>query len=267
MEQAVLHDGLQNEVGHLYAAQIGVDVVFALQLRVTVAHQLHVGLQQLQLVVQRDHGPVHLHAEPEEIHQAHEQSGHRFVAVQLGLDADGVQGVVEKVGVDLAFQVEHGHLLLRQLCPENIRVFQRQIEGQRHQCDTHAADKPGVVQTLQNTNNKFNGQRDPDNGLFLLVDLTPIDGQQSGAQQQIEGDAPIGHQHVGAGGIVPRWGHCVGDRQQKIAQLRHGQKDSGRPVQPPGLSGLLLHQNGDILIKQIDHQHHAAQKQSVNSIV
>ena len=159
VQEAVLHNGLQNEVGHLYAAQIGVDVVFALQLRVTVAHQLHVGLQQLQFVIQCHHLAVHLDTEPEEVHQTHEKVRHLFVSVQLGLDADGIQRVIQEMGVDLTFQVQHGHLLLRQLRPENIGIFQRQIEGQRHQSNAHAADEPGVVQPLHGADCDLNEQR------------------------------------------------------------------------------------------------------------
>ena len=146
-------------------------------------------------------------------------------------------------------------------------VFQRQIERQRHQRNAHAADEPGVVQSLQNADDEFDGEGNADDELLLPVDPPPMDGQQPCAQQQIECDAPVGHQHVRPGGIVALRSHCVGDRQQEIAQLRRRQKDSGQPVQPPGLAGLLFHQNGDVLVKQIDHQHHTAQKQPVNGIV
>ncbi len=113
VEQAVFHDGLQNEVGDLSAPQVRVNVIFTAKLRIAAAHQLHIGLQQLQLVIQRHHLPVHLHAEPEEIHQPHEEVRHLFIPVQLGLDADGIQRIVQKMGIHLAFQVQHGHLLLR----------------------------------------------------------------------------------------------------------------------------------------------------------
>ena len=107
MEQAVFHNGLQDEIRHLCAPQFRVDVIFAAKFRITAAHQLHVGFQQLHLVVQRDHGSVHLDAEPEEIHQPHEQACHRFIPVQMCLNADGIQRVVKKMGVDLTFQVQH----------------------------------------------------------------------------------------------------------------------------------------------------------------
>ena len=148
VEQAVFHDGLQNEVGDLSAPQVRVNVIFTAKLRIAAAHQLHIGLQQLQLVIQRHHLPVHLHAEPEEIHQPHEEVRHLFIPVQLGLDADGIQRIVQKMGIHLAFQVQHGHLLLRQLRPEDVRAFQRQVKRQRHQGDAHAADEPGVAQPL-----------------------------------------------------------------------------------------------------------------------
>ena len=102
---------------------------------------------------------------------------------------------------------------------------------------------------------------------LFCVDLPPVGRQQPGAQQQIERHAAVGHQHVRSGGVVALRGDRVGDGQQEITKLRRRQKDPRQSVQPPGLPGFLLHQNGDILIEQVDHQHHAAQKQPVNSVV
>ena len=148
MQQTVFHDGLQDEIRHLCAAQLRVDVIVALQLRIADTHQLQICLQQLQFVVQCDHRPVDLDAQPEEIDQLHQQIGHGLVAVQLGLDADGVECIIEEVRVDLTFEIEHRELLLRQLAAQDVRVFQRQIERQRHQRQAHAADEPCVVQPL-----------------------------------------------------------------------------------------------------------------------
>ena len=171
------------------------------------------------------------------------------------------------MGVDLTFQVQHGHLLLRQLRAQRLRVFQGQVEGQSHQGAAHTADEPGVMQPLQSADDKFNGKRDPDDGFFLLVDLPPVDSQKPGAEQEIKGHSSIRDQHIRPGGIVSLRCHRVGNRQQEIAQLRHSQKEPGRAVQPPGFSRFLLHQYGDILIKQINDQYHAAQEQPVNGVV
>ena len=99
------------------------------------------------------------------------------------------------------------------------------------------------------------------------MDGPPAAHQQPGAQQQIEGHGGIGNVHIRPGGIVPLGRDGVGDGQQEIAQQGQDQKGPGRQVQPAGLSRLLLDQNGDVLIKQIDHRRQAAQKQPVQHAV
>ena len=163
--------------------------------------------------------------------------------------------------------LQHRHLLLRQFGPENVWIFKSQKERQRHQHNAHSADEPGMVQPLQDADSNLNEQRQADGKLLFPGNLFPVYRQTSGAQQQIKGNGPIGDQHVYSGGIVPLRRHRVGNRQQKIPQFRHRQKSLGNPIQVAGSPGLLLHQNSNILIKQINHQHHAAQKQPVHSII
>ena len=267
VKQSVFHNRLQDEVGHLRVSQFGVDVILAAQLRIAVAHQLHVRLQQLHLVVQCHHGPVHLHADAEEIHQTHQQIRHLLVPIQLGLDADGVQRIIEEVWVDLTFQVQHGQLLLHQLRTQYLGIFQREVEGQRHQRDAHAGDEPGVVQSLQYAHHHLNEQGHAHGLSFLSVDFLPVCQKQPGAQQQVKRHRTVGHHHVRAGGIVALRCHGVGKRQQKIAQHRHRQEDPGRQIQLPGLPRFLLHQNSDILIEQVNDHHHGAQEQPVQDTV
>ena len=57
------------------------------------------------------------------------------------------------------------------------------------------------------------------------------------------------------------------DRQQHRAKLRRRQINLCGQVQPSGFSGLLLHQNGDVLIEQVDDQHHGADKEPVQQVV
>ena len=51
------------------------------------------------------------------------------------------------------------------------------------------------------------------------------------------------------------------------AKLRRREIYLRREVEPARLSGLLLYEHGDVLIKKIDHQHHAAEKQPVKNAV
>ena len=63
--------------------------------------------------------------------------------------------MIEEMGIDLAFQVQHGQLLFCKLCADNVRVLQGQVKSQGHQRDPHSADQPGVVQPLEHTDHQF----------------------------------------------------------------------------------------------------------------
>ena len=267
MEKAVLHDGLQDEVRHPGPAKLRIDVILALQLRIAAAHEIHVGLQQLQLVVQGHHGAVYLHAEAEEVHKAHEQIRRLAVAVQLGLDADGVQGVVEEVGVHLAFEVEHGHLLLHQLRAEDVRILQRQVEGEGHEGDARAADEPGGVEALQRADTELNEHRRADGAALPAVQLAPVLPEEQNAEEKVEAHAHIADVGVDAVGVVALGRHGVVDGEEQRPQLRQDQEGPGGPVQPPGLAAGLRHQDGDVLVEEVDHQHHGADEEAVQGVV
>ena len=267
VEKAVLHDGLQDEVRHPGPAKLRIDVILALQLRIAAAHEIHVGLQQLQLVVQGHHGAVYLHAEAEEVHKAHEQIRRLAVAVQLGLDADGVQGVVEEVGVHLAFEVEHGHLLLHQLRAEDVRILQRQVEGEGHEGDARAADEPGGVEALQRADTELNEHRRADGAALPAVQLAPVLPEEQNAEEKVEAHAHIADVGVDAVGVVALGRHGVVDGEEQRPQLRQDQEGPGGPVQPPGLAAGLRHQDGDVLVEEVDHQHHGADEEAVQGVV
>ena len=171
------------------------------------------------------------------------------------------------MGIDLTFQIEHGHFLLRQLGPENIRVFQCQIEGQGHQGDSDAADKPGVLIPLQRGDGELNQQSGTNDGFFLFVNALPVFQHQAGTQHQIEGHSRIAHEHIGAGGVIANGGLGVLHGQQQTAQNASHQKEPAGQIQPAGFSGLLSHKDGDILIEEENHQHHTADKQTVHDAV
>ena len=172
------------------------------------------------------------------------------------------------MGVDLAFQVQHGHFLLHQLPPEDFRVLQRQVEGQSHQGHAHAADKPGGVEGLQQAHQNLNGQGAADGDPLPGVELLPAAKQNPGAHQQVEGHRPIAaHHHMDAVGVVSLGRDGIVNREQGCPQLRHSQKDHRRPFKGSALPCLLLHQNGDVLVEQIHHQHHTADEDPVQPIV
>ena len=218
MKQAVFHNGLQDEVGHQGFGQVGIDVVFHLQLGIPTAHQLHVGFQQLLLLVQGHHLLVDLHAEPEEIHQPHQKIGNLLIPAELGTDADGIQRIIKKMGIDLAFQVQHGHPLLCQFASQNGGVFQRQVEGHGHQGQAHAADEPGGIDGLQNRHPQLNGQRKSNDPPFLGVQILPVSQQRYHAENQIVDHAQVTHNNMDSVGVVPLRRLGVVDRQQQITR-------------------------------------------------
>ena len=267
MEQAVLHNGLQNEVRHQHLRQVGVNVVLHPQLGIPAAHQLHVGFQQLQFFIQRHQLLICFHAEAEEIHQPHQKAGNLFVTAELSTDADGIQSIIEKMGVDLAFQVQHGHFLLRQFAAQNGGILQRQIEGHGHEGQSHAADEPGGVDGLQNRHAQLDGQGKGDDAPLLPVQLLPVAQKQHYTQNQIIQDTQVTHHHMDAVGIVALWGLGVVDGKQQVACQGKQQKDLRRPIQPPGPGCLLLRQNGNILIEQEYRQYHRADEGPVELVV
>ena len=99
------------------------------------------------------------------------------------------------------------------------------------------------------------------------MELPPVPQQQHRADKQVEANAHVADAGVDAVGVVPLGRHGVVDGQQRRPQLRRQQKDPGRRVQPPGPAGLLLHQDGNVLIKEVYHQHHGANEETVQGVV
>ena len=72
---------------------------------------------------------------------------------------------------------------------------------------------------------------------------------------------------MNAVGVIASGGHSVVHRQKHISNFRHHEIKSGQGVQLPGPAGFLLHQNGDVLIEQVENQDHGADEQPVEHIV
>ena len=107
-----------------------------------------------------------------------------------------------------------------------------------------------------------------DDGHFLLVgNLLPIAEQQSGAQQEIERHAGIAENHMDAVGVVALVGYGVMNGKKQISQLREHQKNPGGFVQPAGLAGFLLNQNGNVLVEQEKNQNHGSDEEPVEGII
>ena len=120
---------------------------------------------------------------------------------------------------------------------------------------------------LQGGDDDFNQQGGANDGFLLFVHALPVFQHQAGAQHQIKGHSRIAHEHIGPRGIISYGCLGVVHGQQKAAKDTSHQKDPAGQIQPAGFSGLLRHQNGDILIEEKNHQHHTADKETVYDAV
>ena len=124
-----------------------------------------------------------------------------------------------------------------------------------------------MVQALEGADGELDQQRRADGEALLAVDLLPVGDQQSGAQQQVEGHAAVAHVGLHAGGVVALRRDGVAHRQHQGCQLRRAQEALGRQAEAAGRAGLLLHQNGDVLVEEVHHQQHGGDKGTVQQAV
>lgn len=77
---------------------------------------------------------------------------------------------------------------------------------------------------LWRVHHELDPQRRADGRALLTVDAAPVHHQQRRTQHQVKRHRSIGHQHIGAGGIVALRCLRVSQRQEEIAQLRQSHK-------------------------------------------
>ena len=112
------------------------------------------------------------------------------------------------------------------------------------------------MESLQGGPDQFNQRRDPDRHFLFSLDLFPVCKQESGSKEKIKRDAEIAEGHMDAVRIVAQRCDSIMNWEKHVPQFRDHQIDSGYQIKPPGLAGLLLYQNRNILVKQEKHQDH-----------
>ena len=124
-----------------------------------------------------------------------------------------------------------------------------------------------MAEALQTGHHKLDQQCDADGHFSFLLDVFPVGQKKACAEEEIKGDTEITKGHMDAVRVVALRGHGIMDGEQHVSQLRNHQIDSGYQVQPPGLAGLLLHQNGNVLIKQEKHNNHRSDKETMKDVI
>ena len=171
------------------------------------------------------------------------------------------------IGVEYTVDPLLNVLLLHQLRAEDVRILQRQVEGEGHEGDARAADEPGGVEALQRADTELNEHRRADGAALPAVQLAPVLPEEQNAEEKVEAHAHIADVGVDAVGVVALGRHGVVDGEEQRPQLRQDQEGPGGPVQPPGLAAGLRHQDGDVLVEEVDHQHHGADEEAVQGVV